>query len=140
MGRIMALDYGKKRTGVAVTDPLKIIASGLETLETPKLMSFLKTYVSSETVEAIVLGMPLGLDGKDTDSTVSVRKFFESLKKIFPEIKIYLHDERFTSKMAVRVMIDAGMKKKDRQEKGNVDKISAVIILQSFLDSPSFQN
>jgi putative holliday junction resolvase len=140
MGRILALDYGKKRTGVAVTDPLKIIASGLETLETPKLMSFLKSYVSAEPVDSIVLGMPLGLDGKDTDSTVAVRKFFELLKNTFPEIKIYLHDERFTSKMAVRVMIDAGMKKKDRQEKGNVDKISAVIILQSFLNSLSFQN
>ncbi len=134
MPRILAIDYGLKRTGLAVTDPLKIIATALETVETKVLLDFLKKYVLLEDVECFVLGLPVGLDSKDTDSTSAVKLFYKILELNFPSIPIRFEDERFTSKMASRVMIESGMKKKDRRIKGNVDKISAVIILQSFLN------
>jgi putative holliday junction resolvase len=137
MPRIIAIDYGGKRTGLAVTDPLKIIASALETVPTATLLLYLKSYVEREPVEAFVIGNPKGLDGKATDASPLVESFVEILKKEFPLLPVYLHDERFTSKMAVRAMIDSGMKKKDRQVKGTIDKISAVIILQSFMESQS---
>lgn len=137
MPRIIAIDYGGKRTGLAVTDPLKIIASALETVPTATLLPYLKSYVEREPVEAFVIGNPKGLDGKATDASPLVESFVEILKKEFPLLPVYLHDERFTSKMAVRAMIDSGMKKKDRQVKGTIDKISAVIILQSFMESQS---
>ena len=137
MPRIIAIDYGGKRTGLAVTDPLKIIASALETVPTATLLPYLKNYVEREPVEAFVIGNPKGLDGKATDASPLVENFVEILKKEFPLLTVYLHDERFTSKMAVRAMIDSGMKKKDRQVKGTIDKISAVIILQSFMESQS---
>lgn len=135
MPRILAIDYGAKRTGLAVTDPLQIIASALETIPTEKVIDYLKKYTQNEEVEAFVVGMPLNLDGTETDGTVYVKKFIEELKVTFPKIKIHLEDERFTSKMAVSAMIAGGMKKKDRQNKANIDKISAVIILQSFMNS-----
>lgn len=133
MPRILAIDYGAKRTGLAVTDPSKIIASALETVSTDKLLEYLKKYTQTEVVEAFVVGMPKNLDGTATDGTAYVERFVVELKNSFPETPIHLHDERFTSKMAMQTMIAGGMKKKDRQIKGNIDKISAVIILQSFM-------
>jgi putative Holliday junction resolvase len=135
MPRILAIDYGAKRTGLAVTDLSKIIASALETVPTDKLLEYLKKYIQNEAVEAFVVGMPKNLDGTTTDGTAYVERFVIELKNIFPEIAIHLHDERFTSKMAMQTMIAGGMKKKDRRIKGNIDKISAVIILQSFMES-----
>jgi len=133
MGRILAIDYGKKRTGIAVTDPLRIIATPLETVLTSDLLKFLTTYLGKEPVDEFVVGMPKTLLNEDSEIAPLVRIFVEELKKTFPEKKIHLADERFTSRMAIQAMIDGGMKKKDRQIKGNVDKISATIILQSFL-------
>jgi putative Holliday junction resolvase len=138
MGRILAIDYGRKRTGLAVTDPLKIIATALDTVMTADLLKYLKAYILKETVEQVVLGLPVNLKAEDTDVTAEVRAFSEVLKVNFPEIPIHFYDERFTSKMALQSMIDSGTKKKDRREKGNLDKISAVIILQSFLGSNKF--
>jgi putative Holliday junction resolvase len=135
MGRIIAIDYGSKRVGLAVTDPLQIIASPLDTVHSKDVIQFLKNYDQSEGIESFVLGMPKNLDGKDTNATQQVRQFHNLLKKQFPEKAVYLHDERFTSKMAMDAMIAGGMKKKDRREKGNIDKISASIILQSYLES-----
>ncbi|PWL24807.1 Holliday junction resolvase RuvX [uncultured Roseivirga sp.] len=135
MGRIIAIDYGSKRVGLAVTDPLQIIASPLDTVHSKDVIQFLKNYDQSEGIESFVLGMPKNLYGKDTNATQQVRQFHNLLKKQFPEKAVYLHDERFTSKMAMDAMIAGGMKKKDRREKGNIDKISASIILQSYLES-----
>lgn len=135
MGRIIAIDYGSKRVGLAVTDPLQIIASPLDTVHSKDVIQFLKNYEQKEGVESFVLGMPKNLDGSDTNATQQVRQFHNLLKKQFPEKPVYLHDERFTSKMAMDAMIAGGMKKKDRREKGNIDKISASIILQSYLES-----
>jgi len=135
MGRILAIDYGKKRTGLAVTDPLGIIATPLDTVNSSELLSFLKLYCQKETVDQFVIGMPKTLGNEDSEMAPMVRKFVEELKKAFPEKPIHLADERFTTSIALRAMIDGGMKKKDRQVKGNVDKISATIILQSFIDS-----
>ena len=133
MGRILAIDYGLKRTGIAVTDSLRIIATPLETVLTNDLLNFLKSYLQKETVDEFVVGMPKTLKNEDSEIAPQVRIFVEELRKTFPEKKINLADERFTSGMAKQAMIDGGMKKKDRREKGNVDKISATIILQSFL-------
>jgi len=133
MGRILAIDYGKKRTGLAVTDPLRIIATPLDTVLTNDLLSYLATYMKKETVDEFVVGMPKTLKNEDSEIAPLVRVFVEELQKIYPEKKIHLEDERFTSRMAMQAMIEGGMKKKDRQVKGNVDKISATIILQSFL-------
>lgn len=135
MGRIVAIDYGTKRVGLAVTDPLKIIATPLETIHSKDIFQYLKIYDQKETIEAFVLGIPKKLDNTDTNNTIHVKIFEKGLRKNFPGKPIYLIDERFTSKIALQTMISGGMKKKDRREKGNVDKISAVIILQSFLES-----
>ena len=135
MGRILAFDYGKKRTGLAVTDPLRIIATPLETVLTTELLSFVAEYLKKEAVDEFVVGMPKTLKNEDSEIAPLVRAFVEQLKKVYPDKKIHLADERFTSRMAMQAMIDGGMKKKDRQVKGNVDKISATIILQSFLRS-----
>jgi putative holliday junction resolvase len=134
MGRLMAIDYGTKRTGLAVTDPLRIIATPLETVLTVDLMTFLKNYTVREVVDEFVVGMPKTLKNEDSEIAPLVRKFVDELGKVFPDKKINLADERFTSSMAMRAMIEGGMKKKDRQVKGNVDKISATIILQSFME------
>jgi putative Holliday junction resolvase len=133
MGRIVAIDYGLKRTGIAVTDPLRIIATPLDTVPTSELLSFLSRYAQKETVDEFVVGMPKTLMNQDSAIAPQVRKFVAELKKIFPDKAIHLADERFTSSMAQRALIEGGMKKKDRQVKENVDKVSATIILQSFM-------
>ncbi len=135
MGRIMAIDYGKKRTGLAVTDPLQIISTGLDTIETPKVIKYLKTYFLQEEVDELVIGMPKQLNNKDSETAPFVREFCAKIQIAFPDLPIKYVDERFTSKIALRAMIDGGMKKKDRREKGNVDKISATLILQSYMES-----
>ena len=137
MGRIVAIDYGLKRTGIAVTDPLRIIATALDTVESSRLMTFLHEYLKKETVDEFVVGMPKTLSNQDSAVAPAVRKMVEELKKRFPDKKVNLMDERFTSSIAQQTMIQGGMKKKDRQNKGNVDKISATIILQDFLTSIS---
>lgn len=135
MARILAIDYGKKRTGLAVTDPLQIIASGLITVPTETIIPFLTEYFTKEPVELVVIGLPKNLDGSDTDGTPLVEHFLIAFQKYFPTMPIKTLDERFTSKIAMQSMISSGMKKKDRQKKGNVDMISATIILQDYLQS-----
>lgn len=135
MGRILAIDYGTKRVGLAVTDPLQIIASALDTIHSKDVIAFLKNYDKEEGILEFVLGMPKKLDGTPTNATPLVHQFHRLLKKNFPEKPVYLHDERYTSKMALDAMIAGGMKKKDRRVKGNIDKVSATIILQSYLES-----
>ena len=134
MKRIIALDFGTKRTGVAVTDPMQIIASGLDTVLTPDLISFLKSYMVSEPVSTIVLGEPKQMDYSPSESEAAIGAFILTLEAEFPDIEIARQDERFTSKMAVQAMIVGGMKKKKRQEKGRVDQISATLILQAYLN------
>lgn len=133
MGRILAIDYGMKRTGLAVTDPLRIIATALDMVETPKLIDYLKKYFQAQEVEKIIIGLPKRLNNTDSEIAPEVRKFIEKFKTVFPDKPIQTVDERFTSAMAQQAMIAGGMKKKDRQVKGNVDKISAVLILQSYM-------
>jgi putative Holliday junction resolvase len=135
MGRILAIDYGLKRTGLAVTDPLQLIASPLEAVATEGLLAYLQAYAAAEPVEAFVLGLPRGLDGGETDATPHVKGFAKRLAKAFPHASIHWIDERFTSKIALQAMVAAGSRKKDRRVKGNIDKVSAAVILQSFLDS-----
>lgn len=135
MGRALAIDYGIKRTGIAVTDPLRIIATPLETVLTKDLLPFLKAYSLRESVDEFIIGMPKNLKNEDSAIAPLVRQFVVILKATFPEKPVYEADERFTSSMARRAMIEGGMKKKDRQVKGNVDKISATIILQSYLNT-----
>ena len=135
MGRILAIDYGAKRTGIAVTDPLVIIASALTTVATHTLMDFLKAYFSNEEVSEVVVGMPKNTDGTETNATPLVQAMVNRFRKLFPDMKLILHDERFTSKMALDSMIASGVKKKDRRIKGNIDKVSATIILQSYMES-----
>ncbi|EAQ41867.1 MULTISPECIES: Holliday junction resolvase RuvX [unclassified Polaribacter] len=133
MGRILALDFGKVRTGIAVTDELQIIASGLKTVATNELLPFLKNYLKQEKVELILLGKPKQMDNSDSESEVLIKPFLEKLEKTFPKIPLKRVDERFTSKMAFQTMIDSGLKKKQRRNKALVDEISATIILQSYL-------
>ncbi|MGG9971693.1 Holliday junction resolvase RuvX [Ferruginibacter sp. SUN002] len=137
MARILAIDYGGKRTGIAVTDPMQIIATGLTTIESKTLIPFLKDYFSKETVELIIIGMPLNWDESDTHGTPLVKAAIKKLEKAFPQLPIKTVDERYTSKMAKDAMIQMGMKKKDRQVKGNVDVIAATIMLQEYLQSIS---
>ena len=135
MPRILAIDYGAKRTGLAVTDPLQMIATPIDFVPTHQLEGFLKDYFGKEEVEKVVIGMPKNTDGSATNATQLVQAFINRFRKVFPSMELILHDERFTSKMAFDAMITGGLKKKQRQVKGNVDKISATIILQSYLDS-----
>ncbi len=135
MARLMGIDYGKKRVGIAVTDELQLIAGALQTVPQPEVLDFIKNYVRQNPVEAFVLGMPRNLDNTDTHGTASARKFEQLLKTSFPDKPVYLVDERFTSKMAMQSMVAGGMKKKARRDKANLDKISAAIILQSFMES-----
>ncbi|MCS3800466.1 Holliday junction resolvase RuvX [Niastella sp. OAS944] len=137
MARILSIDYGKKRTGIAVTDPLQIIATGLTTVETPQLFKYLKEYFAKETVELIIMGEPKNMDDSDTHATPLVKQAVARLKKEFPTIPIKMVDERFTSKMASQAMIDMGLKKKQRQNKALVDEIAATIMLQEYLRSIS---
>ena len=133
MSRILCIDYGKKRTGIAVTDPLQIIATGLTTVDSHELISFLKKYFKEEQVELIVIGDPKNLDDSDTHATPLVKEIIKKLEKEFPQIPIKKVDERFTSKMAKQAMIDMGLKKKDRRNKRTVDEIAATIMLQEFM-------
>jgi putative Holliday junction resolvase len=135
MGRIIAIDYGTKRVGLAVTDPLKIIATPLDTIHSKDIISFLEKYDKQEGIELFVVGMPKTLSGGDSANASFVKAFIRQLEKKFPEKKIELIDERFTSSIAQQTMIEGGMKKKDRRVKENVDKLSATIILQSYLES-----
>lgn len=131
--RILAIDYGKKRTGLAVTDPLQLIASGLATVATHELIPFLKQYLAKEAVELILIGEPRNLDGGATDATALVEEGIRILKKNFPDMPVKKIDERFTSKIAFRSMLDSGLKKKDRQNKALLDEISATVLLQEYL-------
>ena len=133
MGRILAIDFGKKRTGIAVTDELQIIASGLTTVTTKELIPFLKEYIKKENVELFVIGKPKQMDNSDSESEALIIPFLEKLSKQISSIPIKRVDERFTSKMDFQTMIDSGLNKKQRQNKALVDEISATIILQSYL-------
>lgn len=134
MARILAIDYGKKRTGLAVTDTLQIVPGALDTLDTKQLMSFLNDYVKREEVERIIIGEPVQPNGRPSENLQRVKQFEAEWRKAHPEIPIEGCDERFTSVMAHRTMIDAGLRKTARQDKALVDKISATIILQNYLD------
>jgi len=135
MARILAIDYGGKRTGLAVTDPMQIIATGLATIESKELVPYLKKYFSTEHVELIVIGLPVNWDESDTHGTPLVKEAIKKINKEFPDMPLKTVDERYTSKMAKDAMLVMGMKKKDRQIKGNVDIIAATIILQEYLQS-----
>ena len=135
MGRILAIDYGRKRVGIAVTDPLKIIANGLTTVKSCDVLKFLSDYLSKETVELIVVGLPKTMNNEESDSMQYIKPFVEKLKKQHPNVPIEMYDERFTSVLAHKAMLEGGLKKKERQNKALVDEISATIILQSFMES-----
>ena len=137
MARILCIDYGLKRTGIAVTDPLQIIATGLTTVDSKELISFLKKYFQQERVELIVIGEPKNLDDSDTHATPLVNAIIVKLKKEFPQIPLKTVDERYTSKMAKQAMIEMGMKKKDRRNKRTVDQIAATIMLQEYMGNIS---
>lgn len=139
MGRILAIDYGRKRSGVAVTDSLKICANGLPTVRTCDLLGFIKEYCEKEDVEEIVVGEPLDLHGNPSESMSYIRPFLHRLSKEMPEMKVTMFDERFTSTIAHREMIAGGFSRKQRQEKGRADEIAAVLILTSFLESARFK-
>lgn len=135
MGRIMGIDYGRKRTGVAVTDPLQIVANNLATVPTHTLMQFIKDYIAREQVERIVIGKPTQLNGEPSESMKYITPFVNRLSKELPDMPIVMYDERFTSTIAHQAMIDGGMKKTDRRDKGRVDAIAATIILNDYLQS-----
>ena len=138
MGRILAIDYGKKRTGIAVTDILQIIANGLTTVATSELMDFLLKYIDKEPVERIIVGHPKQMNNEDSENMKRIVPFVNQLKKKLPQIPVEMIDERFTSVLAHQAMLDGGLKKKARQDKALVDEISATIILQSYLESKKF--
>lgn len=134
MGRVLSVDYGVRRTGLAVTDPLKIIAGGLTTVETPNLMKYLKEYTAKETVERFVVGLPKQTNGRDSENLPRVLAFVEQLKKTFPDAPVDMWDERYTSVLAHQTMLQSGIGKKARQNKALVDEISATIILQGWME------
>ncbi len=133
MGRLLAIDYGSKRTGIAITDELQLIASGLTTVSTSELIPFLKDYFNAEEVELVIIGEPKQKDGSHSHIENEISKFIKRLNEVFPNLVIKRMDERFTSKMAFQTMIDSGLKKKQRQDKALIDEISATIILQDYL-------
>ena len=135
MARVLALDYGKKRTGIAVTDPLQIIATGLETVDSNELIGYLKKYMQKEEVEKVLIGYPLNFDDSPTDATPLVDKFIGKFQNVFKELPIEKWDERMTSRMASEAIAQMGLKKKDRENKALIDTVSAVIILQDYLES-----
>ncbi len=137
MARILSIDYGKKRTGIAVTDPLQIIANGLATVSTSELLSYLKDYLSREQVEKIIIGRPMQTNGQPSENLQRVEQFVNRWKKEMPDVPVEYVDERFTSVLAHQAMIDGGLRKKARQDKALVDKISATIILEDYLRSKS---
>lgn len=134
MKRIIGIDYGKKRVGVAVSDPLMIFASPLETVPTANIINYLKIYTSKEEVEKFVVGYPVNMDNRPSEAAQYVDRFLKQLKKAFPQIPVILEDERFTSVLAFQSLIDSGVKKMDRRDKAAVDKVSAALILQTFMD------
>ena len=138
MGRVLAIDYGLKRTGIAITDEMQMIATGLTTVETPKLMEFLKKYFSDEKVELVIVGEPKQMNYEPSQSAAMIDTFVNKFSKIFPEMKVERIDERFTSKMAMSSMIQSGLSKKKRQNKALLDEISATIILQDYLNYKRF--
>ncbi len=140
MGRFLALDYGTKRTGIAVSDTLKIIANGLTTVPTHTLLEFLKSYLAKEDVECIIVGLPKQMNNEYSENMTHIRPFVKKLQATYPNIRIEYYDERFTSALAHRTIIDAGLKKTDRQNKALVDEISATIILQDYMESLRLQN
>ena len=135
MGRILAIDYGRKRTGLAVTDTLQIIANGLETVPTHTLMQYLKNYMAKEPVDTIVVGLPKQLNGQPSESMRYITPFVAKLRKEMPDVDVVMYDERFTSTIAHKAMIEGGMKKSDRRDKARVDSIAATIILTDYLES-----
>ena len=134
MDRVVGIDYGRKRTGIAASDPLGIFASALDTVPSAKIIEYLQNYSKSQTIGRFVVGYPVNLDGRPSEAAKDVDAFLNLLRKKFPDIPVTLEDERFTSVLAHRAMIDGGMKKSDRRDKASVDKISAAIILQTYLD------
>jgi putative Holliday junction resolvase len=137
MARIMSIDYGKKRTGIAVTDPLQMIANGLTTVDTPQLFDFIADYLTKEQVERIVVGYPKQTNGEDSENMKRITPFVNRLRKLYPQITVELYDERFTSVLAHRAIIESGIGRKARQDKALVDKISATIILQDYMETLS---
>jgi putative Holliday junction resolvase len=135
LARILAIDYGRKRVGLAVTDPMQIIANGLDTVSAKDLLDYLEKYMINEEVELFVVGYPKQLNNEDSESMKYLKPFLGKLKKKFPDIPIEMVDERFTSKIAFQTMIDGGLKKKQRQDKAMIDKVSATIILQSYMET-----
>jgi putative holliday junction resolvase len=135
MGRIVAIDYGTKRVGLAATDPLKIIASAIDTIDERKVIDFLKDYIKAENVELFVVGEPFRFDGSPAQSTVAINKFIDTLKKNFPTIPIDREDESFSSKEAFQTMIDSGITKKKRRDKAIIDRVSATIILKNYMEN-----
>lgn len=140
MGRILAIDYGQKRSGIAVTDPLRMIATGLETVASHTLLDFLKKYLQKESVDCFVVGEPNDMRNQASDAARFIEPFVRSLKNNFPDIPVERYDERFTSKMAFQSMLDAGLSRKRRQDKSLVDQISATILLQSYLEFLNHKN
>ncbi len=138
MARILGIDYGTKRTGIAATDPLQIIVSAVDTVSTQELWAFLETYLAEEEVEKIVIGEPLTLDGEPAKITPLIVGFTRKLKKQYPDIEVVSHDERFSSVAAKKVILQSGIKKKKRRDKTLVDKVSAVLILQDYLGHHSY--
>jgi len=140
MGRFLAIDYGTKRTGIAVSDTLRIIANGLATVPTHTLLDYLKIYLEKEDVERIIVGLPKQMNNEFSENMKHIRPFVKKLQNFYPDIPVELYDERFTSVLAQKTIIEAGLKKKDRQNKSLVDEVSAVIILQSYMESLRLQN
>jgi putative Holliday junction resolvase len=140
MGRILAFDYGKKRIGLAVTDPMQIIASPLTTVSPSEIEKYLSEYLGKEPVDEFVIGYPVDLNNKPSESVKYIEPFIKRLGKLFPDKPLHLVDERFTSKIALQTIIDGGVKKKDRRDKSLADKISASLILQAFLEKRKFNN
>lgn len=138
MARILSIDYGAKRTGMAVTDPLQIIANGLDTIPTEHIFEFLKEYMTQEEVEIIVVGEPKHADGNPTHLTPQINKFIEQFQKLYPDVKVVMQDERYTSVDAKRILLQSGAKKKKRRDKSLIDKISAVLILQQYLEKNNY--
>lgn len=138
MGRILAIDYGRKRIGIAVTDPLQIIATRLTTVATHEIWLFLKEYFSKENVEKVIVGYPMQMNNQPSEAVKYINPFLQKFQKDYPDMLLEQVDERFTSKMAFQTMIDAGLRKKDRQNKATIDGVSATIILQSYLEQKKY--
>ncbi|HIW97644.1 MAG TPA: Holliday junction resolvase RuvX [Candidatus Tidjanibacter gallistercoris] len=139
MGRILAIDYGTKRTGIAVSDPQRIIAGGLDTVPTAQLVPWLVNYIAAERVDIIVVGLPVRTDGSPSDTHEAAGKLASRLAAAFPDVRVTMFDERFTSVLAHRAMLEGGMKKMQRRDKAAVDRISATILLQDFMDSRAYE-